>query len=99
MRKTFLALAAGVLGLVLTGTADARPSGHGHHVRERHSYRHSHAERLHRRHPSFAREQFHWTRRVWDARCNRWIYWEPQLQVYYYWDAPANCYSPVLYSP
>ena len=93
MRKTFLTLAAGVLGLTLAGTAEARP-GHGGH-RERHEYRHSHAVRYARIHPHFSRAQFHYTRRVWDAGCNRWIYWEPQVQVYYYYDAPANCYVPV----
>jgi hypothetical protein len=97
MYKTFLALTAGILGLVLAGTAEARPVHGRHH--ERHAYKHVHPARFKGGYYYGAHAHPDWSRRVWDARYNRWNYWDPTLQVYFYWYAPGNCYYPVTYCP
>jgi hypothetical protein len=96
MGKIILGLAAGVLGLALTGTADAHP-GHGHHHEA--GYYRSHGVRFRGGYYYLGRHHDHWTRRVWDARYHRYEYWDPNLQVYYYWYAPGNCYYPLTYCP
>jgi len=101
MRKLVLGLTASVLGLTFAGTADARPVAHhgygrGHH--ERHAYYESHARRFKGGY-YYVGHQNHWSRRVWDARCHRWNYFDPGLGIYFYWYAPGNCYYPVTYCP
>jgi hypothetical protein len=99
MRKLFLTVAAGVLGLALTGTAEARP-GHEHFrpTRER-AYHGEHGVRFKGGYYYAGREHHHWTRTVWDAPHHRYIYWDPYVQCYYYWYQPGNCYYPVSYCP
>jgi hypothetical protein len=102
MRKIFLGLATGVLGLVLTGPADAHSGhdrhghGHGHRVG---AYYRSHGVRFRGGYYYKGREHHHWARRVWSPECHRYHYWDPSLNCYYYWYAPGNCYYPVSYCP
>jgi hypothetical protein len=102
MHKIVLGLAAGVLGLTLAGTADARPPahghGHGHRVHGGHAYYHSQARRFSGGY-YYVGPHHHWTRRVWDVRYHRWNYWDSDLQIYFYWYAPGNCYYPATYCP
>jgi hypothetical protein len=39
----------------------------------------------------------HWTRTLYSKVYNRTIYWDPGLQLWYYWDAATGCYYPVSY--
>jgi hypothetical protein len=107
MRKLLFVLAAGVLGLTLVGTADARPRSHGHAPPAVRAKYHGHAVRA-KYHGHAVRfkggyyyvgHQDHWARRVWDAPHRRWLYFDGGLQVYFYWYAPGNCYYPVTYTP
>jgi hypothetical protein len=37
----------------------------------------------------------HWGHRVWDNHYHRYHYWEPNLRVYYFYDAGRGGYYPV----
>jgi hypothetical protein len=100
MRRAVLFVAACVLSLGLAGTASAAPSGHhGHHGHHggRAYYYHSHGVRFSGGYyyPGF--NHHHWSRRVWDVRCERWNYYDPYLQTWYYWVPSAGAYYPVTY--
>ena len=102
MRRVVLFVAACVLCLGLAGTASAAPAGHhGHHGHHGHyggrAYYHSHGVRFSGGYyyPGF--NHHHWSRRVWDARCGRWNYYDPYLQSWFYWAPTANAYYPVTY--
>jgi hypothetical protein len=100
MFKALLCTAAVGLGLSLTGTAEAHGGHHryGHHRVARAYYR-THAVRFTGGYCYRGYTHHHWTRRVWDARCHRYNYYDPGLHCYFYWYAPANCYYPVTYCP
>jgi hypothetical protein len=71
MRKVILGLAAGVVGLVLAGTADANP---GHFRPEFHreaAHERGHVVRFQRDHRFERREHDHGPRPVWHARFHR----------------------------
>jgi hypothetical protein len=96
MKKIIFGVAAvALLGLTtLTGTAEAHVRG-GHHG----GYYSHHGVRFSGGYSYHGFNHHHWGRRVWDpVRC-RWNYWDPYLQVYYYWYAPGNCFYPVTYCP
>jgi hypothetical protein len=40
------------------------------------------------------RNHSHWGHRAWDARYHRYVYWEPSLRIYYYYDAGRGGYYP-----
>jgi hypothetical protein len=108
MKKLLFGLAAvALLGLgTMTGTADAAPShGHrggyhgGYHGGYRGAYYTHYGVRFSGGYYFRGYDHHHWGRRVWDPVHCRWNYWEPNLQVYYYWYAPGSCYYPVSYCP
>jgi hypothetical protein len=103
MRKIFLSVAAGVLGLTLAGTAEAHNGGHGHRghggYHGHHGHVHGHGIRFKGGYYYRGRSCHFWTRRVWDSRCHRYQFWSPAYNCYYYWYAPANCYYPVTFCP
>ena len=112
MGKIFLSVAAGVLGLTLVaGTAEAGGRhGHGSHRGHSGHYRHGghYSHRGHGRYHSVrfkgghyyrGRSNHFWTRRVWDVRYRRYIYWNPVYSCYYYFYEPGDCYYPVSYCP
>ncbi len=98
MRKLLLTLAAGALGLVLTGTADAH-GGYGRHGHAVAAHHHGHAVRFRGGYYYPGRDHPHWARRVWNARLSRFEYFDPGLNISFYWYAPGNCYYPVTYCP
>jgi hypothetical protein len=102
MKQIFLALAAGVMGLSLAGTADAAPHRGGSHGRGHvvtRSYHHGHGVRFSGGHYYRGRNHHFWSRRAWDPVHRRYQYWNPHYRVYYYWYSPGNCYYPVTYCP
>jgi hypothetical protein len=95
-----LGLAAGVLGLALTGTAQAHGGYHGPvPYRAERPYYVQYGHRFSGGYCYVGRDHHHWTRRVYDATCRRYQYWDPYLRCYYYWYPADNCYYPVTYVP
>jgi hypothetical protein len=43
------------------------------------------------------RNHSHWTRTMYSPQYRTTIYWDPGVQVWYYWDAPTARYYPVSY--
>jgi hypothetical protein len=101
MRKLLLSAAAGIVGLALTGAAEAHPGVGGHArppVAARAHYQ-DHGVRFAGGVYYRGRDHHHWTRCVWDSVHHRYQYWDPSLQVYYYWSPATQCYYPVNYCP
>jgi hypothetical protein len=94
----------GVVGLAATpASADAKEHGHGrgryHHEEHRHAYYREHGVHFSGGWYFRGRDHHHWERRVWNQRCHRWEYWEPDLCVWYFWSPGDCCFYPVTYSP
>jgi hypothetical protein len=100
MKRIMFGLAACVLGLATAGAANAaHPGGsRGHAVRgpighERAVVRTIHQERTFR-HSTFRTVQPHWGARVWSPVYHRYQYFDPRVQVYYYFDDSCGAYVP-----
>jgi len=100
MRRLFIGLTAGALGIVgLTATPSIASA------RENHGHSHgrvSHRESGHRFRGGYYYHRHDcpvWTRRVWNAGCGRWEYLDPGLNVWYYYYTPGDCYYPITYCP
>jgi hypothetical protein len=85
MKRIVLALAACVLGLGLAGAANAAPY-HG-------SFHRGYHGRVHGR-VFYKHDHFRYTRRDYDVRYQRYRYWSPVSNCWYYYDAPRSCYVP-----
>jgi hypothetical protein len=96
MKKILFAASALVLGLTLTGSANAADHHHGgpgrgHVVAP---YFHEHGVRFGGGYYYRGRDHHHWERCVWDAHYCRYQYYDPYLCCWYYWDAGRDCYYP-----
>jgi hypothetical protein len=99
MNRLFLALAAGVLGLALTGGTAEAHGGRGPHGRPvPRAYYRGHAKKFAGGH-YYAGRDHHWARRVWSPVYHRYQYWDAGLHCWYYWSPTAACYYPITYCP
>src|SRR2546427_171723 len=102
MNKIVLSIAAGILGLGLTGAvAEARDLHRPGLVAVRggHAYHQDHGVRFTGGSYYRGRNHPHGAGRFWDPPHRRNQYYDSGLNSYYYWYAPANCYYPVTYCP
>jgi hypothetical protein len=100
MRKLLIAVAAGVVGLALTGSA-AQAREPAHHRGQEHGHRAYYMKHGHRFSGGYfyvGREHPRWSGQVWDSVHCRYQFFDPYLHCYYYWDAPHGCYYPVTYT-
>ena len=100
MKKILLGLVAGVVGLALTGPANAhepRPVVHGPVVRG--PVYHGPGVRFSGGYYYTRNAHPNWGRGVWDPHYRRYQYWDPHLRVNYYWNPVALRYYPVTYCP
>jgi hypothetical protein len=100
MRRLFLGL--GALALTLTtGAASVNAADYRGRVEIRHEVAHryyeTHGVRFAGGYYYRGFEHHHWARQVWDARLNRWHYYDADLGCYFYWSPAQNCYYPVTY--
>jgi hypothetical protein len=98
MRRWLLGIASGVLGLALTGSAQAHDTWQAH-VYNGPAYYKVHGVVFSGGYYYPGHHHPHWERRVWDVHYHRYHYWDPFLHCYYYWYAPRHCFYPVTYSP
>lgn len=91
MKKIFLGAAALVLGLALTGSAEANGPRHG----SGRPYYASHGVKFSGGYIYRGHDHHHWGGKVWNARSGRYHYWDPYLSCYYYWAPQSGCYYPV----
>ena len=103
MRRLFLGLTAGALGIVglaaTPGIASAREfHGHGHSYHREYGHR-EYGHRFRGGCYYYRSDCPVWTRRVWNAGCCRWEYLDPCLNVWYYYYAPGGVYYPITYCP
>jgi hypothetical protein len=97
MNKTLFAVLAGVVCLVGLGTAsEANAAGVVRHqtVVTSRPYYQSHAVKFSGGYYFAGRDHHHWGHRTWDARRRCYTYWEPSLQVYFYYDVARAGYYP-----
>jgi len=100
MQRALLGVAACVLGLALTGAAQAHDN-HPHPggvVHGGSAYHVQHGVRFSGGYYYPGHDHFHWERRVWDPVCHRYNYYDPNLHCYYYWSPGHNCWYPVGYT-
>jgi hypothetical protein len=92
MRRIMLALAAGVLGLAMTGTAEAHGfrGGHGHR-----GYHRGYGVRFAGGYYYRGHAHPRWGRTVWSPVYHRYHYWDPCYRCYYYYVPASSCYYPV----
>jgi hypothetical protein len=101
MQRMLLGVASCALGLALTGgPLQAHPHGHGSGgVVVSGAYYQTHGHRFSGGYYYRGRHHTHWSGRVWSSTCNRWHYYDPYLNCYYYWHASSGCWYPVGYLP
>ena len=97
MRRILLSAAAGVVGLALTGAAQAHEPSH--HPGPARVYYRDHGHRFSGGYYYIGHDHHHWSRQVWDAHYHRYQYYDPYLRCWYYWYPAGNCYYPVGYGP
>jgi hypothetical protein len=97
MKRIFLSLAAGLLGLSLSGPAEARDR-YEHPGHYQGAYYKSHARAFGGGYYYEGRDH-HWAHRVWDVAHHRYHYWDPDLGCYFYWSAEHSCYYPTTSRP
>jgi hypothetical protein len=100
MKKFLLAPVAVLLGLTVTGAANAHEPrfAHGHgHVAVGRPYFHDHGVHFAGGYYYRGFDHHHWEHRVWDGHYGRYQYWDPYLSCYFYWDAGRDCWYPVGY--
>lgn len=99
MQRILFGVCACVLGLGLTGAAQAREPHHhpgpAPIVRGGSPYYAQHGVRFNGGYYYPGRDHHHWERRVWDAGNRRYNYYDPSLRCYYYWSPVKRCYYPV----
>ncbi len=45
------------------------------------------------------RNHFHWSYQRWDPRYGCYLFYDPCVSMWYYWNQPMGCYYPVNYCP
>ena len=99
MRRMLLGL--GALALTLTVASGAQAAERRHevvrHEEHRGGYHEEHAVRFSGGYYYRGFDHHHWERQVWNARLNRWEYFDAGLNCYFYWCPQFNCYYPVTY--
>jgi len=106
MRKVLLGLTFAVAGLGLVSQADGgvkkkptpvKSRGHdnGNNRHEDHSPRHpEHGIKYPGGYYFSGRYHNHWGHRKWDGGRRCYVYWEPTLLIYYYYDEARDGYYP-----
>ena len=107
MNKLIFGLGAAVLGLVLTGDANAHetrghaayhggPAYHGGRgpVVAARPYYLEHGARYNGGYIYRGQDHQHWSYRVWNTRYNRYQYYDPTLRCYYDWNPIDVAYYP-----
>ncbi len=97
MNKLLLAASALLLGMTVTGSANAYDSHHGGpvHGHVGAAYHPDHGVHFAGGYFYRGHDNHHWDRTVWDAHYGRYQYYDTGYQCWYYWDAGRDCYYPV----
>src|SRR5262249_30870595 len=96
MNKTLFGVAAGLaclVGLGMASEADAGVVVKTTVVTNRPYYQ-THAVRFSGGYCFAGHNHHHWGHRVWDADRRCYVYWEPSLRVYFYYDNVRGGYYP-----
>jgi hypothetical protein len=96
MNKTLFALVAGVACLVGLGMASEANAGVvvKTNVVVGRPYYQTHAVRFSGGYYFAGYNHHHWGHRNWDARRGCYVYWEPSLRIYFYYDNARGGYYP-----
>ena len=102
MKKTLIAVAAAVACVIGLGVANEAKAGVVVRASVGKHYGHDRGPSYYRDHGVHysggyyfrGRNHDHWGHRVWDSHYHRYNYWEPNLRIYYYYDAGLGGYYP-----